>query len=146
MEDPPANSPVPSHIHPLIWDLSVCSVPVPHTSTPHVPLLISKIVMPILKITVTNFPSFDGHGHAQDFLEKFYNFRVTHWLVRQQIISILFTQLKRTAAEWYTAEFGNTPPTEWDQVVLCFGSYIRKGLPQLIMVMLLSTIKIGKNQ
>lgn len=84
---------------------------------------------------------FDGTGHVHDVLEKFYNFAITQGLVEQQIISLLFTHLKRTAVEWYAAEVGKVSPTKWDQVVASFGSHFG-GTSSAVGS--LNTIKLGK--
>lgn len=42
--------------------------------------------------------------------------------MEQQIISLLFTHLNKTAVEWYAAEVGKVLPMMWDQVVGSFGA------------------------
>lgn len=98
----------------------VQEVPSPWSSTLQVFPLIPKIVTPKLKMPMINFLTFDLSGHAHDFMEKFYNFRVTHGLINQQIISLLLTHLIMTALGWYTADVGKAPLVEYNQLFVQF--------------------------
>lgn len=99
---------------------------------------------PMLKLPPITFQMMDGTGHVDDFLENFNNYGITHGLVEQQIILLLFTHLKRAGVKWCAAEVGKVPPMMWDQVVASFRSCFKATLPQLWAGTLLSAIKLGK--
>lgn len=63
----------------------------------------------------------------------------------QQIVLLLFTHLTGSAAEWYAAKVGGTPPNSWARSLPNLGVGWG-GPPQLKAAAFLSTLKMSKDQ
>lgn len=62
-----------------------------------------------------NLTSYHAKGHVYDFFEKLKNFGVLNGLTEHKIIGLLFTYLKGTTADWFTAEVEASPPVNREQ-------------------------------